>query len=72
MKPGDVLAELEKGDLETRIALQKLNLEKAQIASLQTRAGCPDQSLANRLKAIDVEAAQLQLSSLQAQLAKRE
>ena len=70
VKPGDVLAELEKGDLETRIALQKLNLEKAQIASVQTRQVDPDQSLVNRLKAIDVEAAQLQLSSLQAQLEK--
>ena len=37
VKQGDVLAELEKGDLETRIALQKLNLEKAQIASLQAK-----------------------------------
>jgi multidrug efflux pump subunit AcrA (membrane-fusion protein) len=65
-----VLAELEKGDLETRIALQKLNLEKAQIASVQTRQVDPDQSLAIRLKSIDVEAAQLQLSSLQAVLEK--
>jgi multidrug efflux pump subunit AcrA (membrane-fusion protein) len=70
VKPGDVLAELEKGDLETRIALQKLNLEKAQIASVQTRQVDPDQTLVNRLKAIDVEAAQLQLSSLQAELEK--
>ncbi|WP_063860178.1 MULTISPECIES: efflux RND transporter periplasmic adaptor subunit [unclassified Paenibacillus] len=70
VKPGDVLAELEKGDLETRIALQKLNLEKAQIASVQTRQVDPDQVLANRLKAIDVEAAQLQLAALQAELDK--
>ncbi|KRF21665.1 RND transporter [Paenibacillus sp. Soil787] len=70
VKPGDVLAELEKGDLETLIALQKLNLEKAQIASVQMRQVDPDQVLANRLKAIDVEAAQLQLASLQDQLDK--
>lgn len=70
VKQGDVLAEVEKGDLETRIALQKLNLEKAQIASLQAKQNSPDQELTIRLKAIDVEAAQLQLANLQAELAK--
>ncbi|NQX67434.1 HlyD family efflux transporter periplasmic adaptor subunit [Paenibacillus alba] len=70
VKPGDVLAELEVGDLETRIALQKLNLEKAQIASLQTQQTDPNQTYEARLKKIDVEAAQLQLSSLQEQLGK--
>ncbi|OPH46981.1 hypothetical protein BC351_13120 [Paenibacillus ferrarius] len=68
VKPGDVLVELEVGDLETRIALQKLNLEKAQIASLQTQQ--TNQTYEARLKKIDVEAAQLQLSSLQDQLGK--
>ncbi|MNI20827.1 macrolide transporter subunit MacA [compost metagenome] len=70
VKPGDVLAELETGDLETRIALQKLNLEKAQIASAQTQQTEPNQTYAVRLKKIDIEAAQLQLSSLQDQLKK--
>lgn len=70
VKQGDVLVELEKGDLETRIALQQLNLEKAQIASLQAKQTSPDQELTIRLKAIDVEAAQLQLAALQTQLAK--
>lgn len=70
VKPGDVLVELEKGDLETRIALQKLNLEKAQIASVQSRQVDSDQALALRLKDIDIEAAKLQLTSLQAQLDK--
>jgi multidrug efflux pump subunit AcrA (membrane-fusion protein) len=70
VKQGDVLAELEQGDLETRIALQKLNLEKAQIAGLQAKMASPDQELTIRLKAIDVEAAQLQLTNLQGELAK--
>lgn len=72
VKQGDVLAELEQGDLETKIALQKLNLEKAQIAYTQVRmtSSSSDQELSIRLKAIDVEAAQLQLANLQAELAK--
>ncbi|OCT12709.1 efflux transporter periplasmic adaptor subunit [Paenibacillus pectinilyticus] len=69
VKRGDLLGELEKGDLDNRIALQKLNLEKAQIASMQVKQADPGQTLAIRLKDIDVEAAQLQLSALQAQLA---
>ncbi|WP_310500480.1 biotin/lipoyl-binding protein [Paenibacillus qinlingensis] len=70
VKQGDVLAELEQGDLPTKIALQKLNLEKAQIASQQAKMTTPDQEFAIRLKSIDVEAAQLQLANLQAELAK--
>ncbi|MGG1517924.1 biotin/lipoyl-binding protein [Paenibacillus oryzisoli] len=70
VKQGDDLAELEKGDLETKIALQQLNLEKAQIASMQAKAASPDQELTLRLKSIDVEAAQLQLAALQSELAK--
>ncbi|UKS24413.1 efflux RND transporter periplasmic adaptor subunit [Paenibacillus sp. HWE-109] len=70
IQPGDVLVELEKGDLETRIALQRLNLEKAQIASSQIQQTEPDRAYDIRLKKIDVEAAQLQLNALQDQLEK--
>lgn len=48
----------------------KTEFEKAQIASVQSRQADPNQTLALRLKDIDIEAAQLQLTSLQAQLDK--
>lgn len=72
VKQGDVLAELEQGDLATKIALQKLNVEKAEIAYRQVKmtVSSTDQELSLRLKAIDVEAAQLQLTNLQTELAK--
>ena len=70
VKAGDVVAELEKGDLETRIKLQKLNLERAQLASVQTLQDDPNNARAIRLKQIDVEAAQIELASLQEQLDK--
>ncbi|MBD0382705.1 efflux RND transporter periplasmic adaptor subunit [Paenibacillus sedimenti] len=70
VKPGDVLADLEKGDLETRVALQKLNLEKAQLASVQTQHDDPNNATNIRLKKIDIEAAKIQLSLLQSQLDK--
>ncbi|TXK80078.1 efflux RND transporter periplasmic adaptor subunit [Paenibacillus sp. N3.4] len=70
VKPGDILAELEVGDIETRLAIQKLNVEKAQIASMQAQQADPGQELTLRIKKIDIEAAQLQLSALQTQLEK--
>lgn len=70
VKAGDVVAQLDAGDLATRIQIQKLELEKAQIASIQTLQDDPNNTQAIRLKKIDIEAAQIQLQSLQEQLDK--
>jgi len=70
VKKGQVLARLEKGDLETRIRKQQLNLEKATIMLEQTKAEKSGDDRAIRLKQIDVESAQLELDQLKEQLAK--
>jgi RND family efflux transporter MFP subunit len=70
VKPGDIVAHLDAGDLEIRIRLQKLNLEKAQIALNQAKAAAMGDPDALKLKLIDVEAAQIQLDALQQQLDK--
>jgi multidrug efflux pump subunit AcrA (membrane-fusion protein) len=67
---GDVVAQLETGDLTSRIRLQRLNVEKAQIALTQIKADKPNDSQSIRLKMIDVEAAQIQLDLLLSQLDK--
>jgi multidrug efflux pump subunit AcrA (membrane-fusion protein) len=70
VKPGDVMAELEKGDLESKIRIQRLNVEKAQIALEQTKQAQLGDHAAIRMKMIDVEMAQIQLANLQEQLSK--
>lgn len=70
IKPGDVVAHLDPGDLETRIKLQKLNVEKANIALDDAKASVQGDATALKLKMIDVEQAQIQLEQLQQQLAK--
>lgn len=70
IKPGDVVAHLDPGDLETRIRLQKLNIEKANIALDDAKASAQGDISALKLKMIDVEGAQIQLEQLQQQLAK--
>jgi multidrug efflux pump subunit AcrA (membrane-fusion protein) len=68
VKKGDIVATLEKGDLESRIRLQQFNLEKAGIALLQVKPSGDSQTV--RLREIDVEVAQFQLRLLQEQLDK--
>lgn len=70
IKPGDVVAQLDKGDLESKIRVQQLNLEKVKIALEQTKQDQMGNSTSIRLKMIDVEAAQIQLDQLQLQLQK--
>ncbi|WP_246066844.1 efflux RND transporter periplasmic adaptor subunit [Paenibacillus koleovorans] len=65
---GQVVATLERGDLESRIRLQQLTLEKAKIALEQTKQDQLGNVNAIRLKMIDVESAQIQMDQLQAQL----
>ncbi|MDF2668039.1 MAG: transporter [Paenibacillus sp.] len=68
IKVGDVVAQLETGDLDSRIRLQQLNLEKAKIALDQVKQDQLGNISAVRLKMIDVEAAQIQLDLLLQQL----
>lgn len=70
VKPGDIVAHLDAGDLEIRIRLQKLNMEKAQIALNQAKATAMGDPDALKSKMIDVEAAQIQLDFLQDQFEK--
>jgi multidrug efflux pump subunit AcrA (membrane-fusion protein) len=70
VKPGDIVAQLDTGDLETRVRMQQLNVEKAQISLVQAKTDRPDDAAAIRLKTIDMESAQIQLELLQTQLEK--
>ncbi|WJH35034.1 efflux RND transporter periplasmic adaptor subunit [Paenibacillus sp. CC-CFT747] len=70
IKRGTTVAKLERGDLETKIKLQRLAVEKAQIALEQTRQDKSGDSAAIRLKQIDVETVQIQLNQLTEQLNK--
>ncbi len=68
VKRGQVVAELETGDLEARYQLQELNLKKAQIMLEQQKQASEADAYAVRLKSIDVQIAQLQLDQLHGQL----
>lgn len=67
VKAGQLIAELDRGDIDLRIKLEKLNLERAQIAlNAALRDGASGNDL--RLKQIDVEREQITLESMQQQL----
>ncbi|WP_405460088.1 efflux RND transporter periplasmic adaptor subunit [Paenibacillus sp. HJGM_3] len=68
VKPGDVVAQVDRGDLESRIRIQQLNVEKAKIALEQAKQDQLGNPTAVRLKMIDVETSQIQLDQLQQQL----
>ncbi len=70
VKAGAVLAQLEPGDLEYQIKMQKLQYEKADIALQQVKSGSLGNADSIRTKMIDVEKEKLQLDHLQEQLAK--
>lgn len=70
IKPGDVVAQLDKGDLESKIRVQQLNLEKVKIALEQAKQETLGNITTVRLRMIDVEAAQIQLDQLHQQLEK--
>lgn len=70
VKKGDVLARLEKGDLEAKIRQQQLAVEKANILLEQTKAEKNGDPQAIRLKMIDVESSQIGLDLLKEQLSR--
>ncbi|QHW30606.1 efflux RND transporter periplasmic adaptor subunit [Paenibacillus rhizovicinus] len=67
VKAGQLIAELDRGDLDLRLKLEKLNLERAQIAlNSALRDGITGNEL--RLKQIDLEREQITMDSMQQQL----
>jgi len=70
VKKGQIVAELETGDLEARLKVQQLNLEKAQILLEQQMQANGSDKYAIRLKKIDVQSAQIQLDLIHEQLNK--
>ncbi|MDF2936831.1 MAG: biotin/lipoyl-binding protein [Paenibacillaceae bacterium] len=68
VKPGDAVAKIEAGDLEIRLQQQRLTVEKARILLEQTVEQQSGDAKAIRLKTIDLESAQLQLTNLEEQL----
>ena len=67
VKPGALLAELDTGSLDNRIAQQKILVRKAQVTSDRAIAFGRDR-FEKELAALDVELAGLQLQDLQAQM----
>lgn len=68
VKAGDVIAQLEAGDLPSRIRQQEIGLEKANIILEQTKDEKHGDARAVRLKELDVKQEQIQLEMLRAQL----
>jgi multidrug efflux pump subunit AcrA (membrane-fusion protein) len=65
---GDVVASTETGDLEMKIRLQEITLEKIKISMAQEIADKGGDDPAVRLKMLDYESAQIQLKSLRSQM----
>ncbi|GGF97594.1 hypothetical protein GCM10010916_13550 [Paenibacillus abyssi] len=69
VKAGDLLLDLDTGDLETQVQMQRLSLERAQILYEQARQSGADRSDI-RLREIDVERERISLEALQSRLDK--
>jgi RND family efflux transporter MFP subunit len=67
VKAGQVVADLDQGDLDLRIKLQKLTLERVSILFYQAKLSGADQKEL-RLRQIDLEREQIALASLEEQL----
>ena len=67
VKEGDIIAELDTGDLENQIKQQEINLKKARIRYNQVKAQGGDE-YSRQLAWYDVELASLQLENLEKQL----
>lgn len=67
VKAGDVIAEIDTGDLASRIRQQEIALEKAQIVLEQTKDEKRGDAMAIRLKVLDVEKERIALEQLRQQ-----
>lgn len=70
VKQGDVIAQLETGDLENKIRQQQIEVEKAEIMLEKAKEGMMGDAREIRLKALDVEKEKLELEHLRRQLEK--
>nr|WP_248925639.1 biotin/lipoyl-binding protein [Paenibacillus hamazuiensis] len=70
VKAGDVVAQLDKGDIENKIKQQQIVVEKAKIALEQAKEEKRGDVQTMRLKILDIQKEQVQLEMLQNQLAK--
>ncbi|AFH63228.1 efflux RND transporter periplasmic adaptor subunit [Paenibacillus caseinilyticus] len=68
VKAGDVIAETETSDLDDKIRLQEIAIEKIEIGLKQELQNKPADDPALRIKALDLESARIQMKSLQSQL----
>ncbi|MFE5320574.1 efflux RND transporter periplasmic adaptor subunit [Paenibacillus sp. NPDC056579] len=68
VKAGDIVAMTDTGELETKIRIQEIAIEKAKIALIQEITSKGDGDPSVQLKKLDMESAQIQLNSLQTQL----
>jgi RND family efflux transporter MFP subunit len=69
VKAGDLLVELEMGDLELQVKLQRLNVERTQLLYKQARdSDASDTDL--RLREIDMEREKMSLQSMESRLQK--
>ncbi|WP_336744189.1 efflux RND transporter periplasmic adaptor subunit [Paenibacillus sp. y28] len=68
VKPGDILASTETTDIENKIRLQEISVEKSKIALQQEWIGKDSDDPAIRLKKLDLEGALLQLQTQKDQL----
>ncbi|NOU96815.1 efflux transporter periplasmic adaptor subunit [Paenibacillus sp. LMG 31456] len=69
VKAGDVVASTETSELETKIRMQEIAIEKVKISFMQEIAGKGADDPAVRLKILDMESAQIQLQALHTQVA---
>ncbi|MCZ8515909.1 HlyD family efflux transporter periplasmic adaptor subunit [Paenibacillus filicis] len=67
VKEGDVIAEIDTGDLQSRIRQQQIALEKSQIILEQTKDEKRGDAMAIRLKVLDAEKEQVALDQLRLQ-----
>ncbi|MCR8631830.1 efflux RND transporter periplasmic adaptor subunit [Paenibacillus radicis (ex Xue et al. 2023)] len=70
VKKGDVVALLEKGEIEGKIRLQDIVVEKAKVALELAKDEQRGNALAIRMKVLDVQKEEIQLEMLKEQLAK--
>ncbi len=68
VKEGDLIAELETGDLDYEIAMQEIELEKTQLSLSQIRAAGADRYAVKRAQ-LELQQQEMRLTRLQKQLA---
>jgi multidrug efflux pump subunit AcrA (membrane-fusion protein) len=68
VKAGEIVASTETSELQTKLRVQEIAIEKAKISLMQEVADKGQEDPSVKLKMLDMESAQIQLKSLQDQL----